>query len=59
MQPQNSCRQNCKTLLTEEVRNTIFIEFWKIDNHDTKAANKKEKFVSFIEFNATQVPTFL
>jgi hypothetical protein len=38
MQPQNSCRQNCKTRLTEEVRNTIFTEFWKTDNHDTKVA---------------------
>jgi hypothetical protein len=38
MQPQNSCRRNCKTWLTEEVCNIIFTEFWKIDNHDTKMA---------------------
>jgi hypothetical protein len=38
MQPQNSCRRNCKTLLTGEVCNTIFTEFWKIDNRDTKVS---------------------
>jgi hypothetical protein len=27
MQPQNSCRRNCKTWLTEEACNTIFTEF--------------------------------
>jgi hypothetical protein len=27
-----------KTWLREEVRNTIFTEFWKIYNHDTKVA---------------------